>query len=63
MESVTSKSSKKLSLKKLVLAVLKQNKADRDNRKVLCPAIDKAVNVYSKILTDHPAPVTRGTAK
>jgi len=63
MDSVTRKSSKKLSLKKLVLAILKQNKADRDNGKVLCPAMDEAVNIYSQVLADYPGPVNQGASQ
>jgi len=38
-------------------AILEQAKADRDdNGKTLCPELEEAVNIYSQIMVDNPAP-------
>lgn len=63
MDPITRKNLKKVLLKRAFLAIIKQHKADRDNGKVLCPAMDEVVNIYSKILTDHPEPVTQGASQ
>jgi len=63
MDSVKRKSLTKGFFIGAVLAIIKQHKADRDNGKVLCPKMDKIVNIYSQVLKDHPEPVKRGTAK
>jgi len=56
MDPVTRKEFEKVLLKRSFLAIIKQHKADRDNGKVLCPAMDDVVNIYSQILIDNPAP-------
>jgi len=57
MDSVTRESFKKVLFKKVCLpAILEQNKADRDNGKVLCPKMDEVVSIYSQILIEYPAP-------
>jgi len=63
MDSVKSKSLTKGFFIGAVLALIKQHRADRDNGKVLCPSMDKIVNIYSKVLKDHPEPEKPGTAK
>jgi len=63
MDPITRESLKKVLLKRSFLAIIKQHKADRDNGKVLCPEMDKIVNIYSKILTDHPEPVNPGDSQ
>lgn len=63
MDSVTREDLKKVLLKRSFLAIIKQHKADRDNGKVLCPEMDKIVNIYSKILKDHKEPVTQGASQ
>ena len=63
MDPATRKEFEKVLLKRSFLAIIKQHKADRDNGKVLCPEMDEIVNIYSKILTDHPEPVTQGASQ
>ena len=64
MDPVTREELKKLLFERICLpAILDQAKADRDNGKVLCPAMDKAVSIYSQILTDCPEPVDEGVAQ
>ena len=56
----------KILFKSSVVALLEQARIDRDNGKTLCSKMDKMVNIYSKILTDYPAPktpVTQGVAQ
>ena len=65
MDPVTRGQIKKLlaQRKVLVYAHIEQAKVDRDGGKVLCPKMDRLVNIYSKVLTDHPAPVTQGASQ
>jgi len=64
MNPVTGEKFKKLLLEEVCLeALLQQAKKDRDDGKTLCPKMDNVVNIYSKILTDHPAPVTPGATQ
>ena len=61
MDSVTRDQIKNLLFGKVCLpALLEQARIDRDEGKILCPKMDRVVNIYSKILTDYPAPVTQG---
>lgn len=63
MDPVTREGLQKVLLKKSFLAIIKQHKADRDNGKVLCPAMDDVVNIFNQVMAGHPAPVSRGAAK
>lgn len=63
MDPVTRKNYEKILFKSAVAALLEQARIDRDGGKILCPKMDNMVNVYSKILTDYPAPVTPGATQ
>lgn len=57
MDPITRKEFEKLLFEGLCLpAILEQMKADRAAGKVLTPKMEAAVNIYSQILTDNPAP-------
>jgi len=57
MDPVTRKEFKKLLFKRICLpAMLEQAQADRAAGKVLVPKMEAAVNIYSQILDDNPAP-------
>ena len=53
MDSVKSKSLTKGFFIGAVLAIINQQKADRENGRTLCLKMDKIVNIYSQA-TDHP---------
>lgn len=44
--------------KNSLIPILEQCRIDRDAGKTLCPEMNEVINIYSKILTDYPAPET-----
>jgi len=57
MDPVTRKEFKKLLFERVCIpAMLEQAEADRAAGKVLVPKMEAAVNIYSHILDDNPAP-------
>ena len=57
MDPITRTQIEKILFKRICIpAMLEQAKADRADGKVLSPKMEAAVNIYSQILTDNPAP-------